>query len=655
VLPDFTRPPVATALSGVSCRSTALCMAVGLTVNRPASEMWDGTSWHGLATPGPAHVVDLAGVSCASRTRCMAIGGARAAHPFALSWNGQRWRLTAVAPLAGTLHGISCPDPARCVAVGHPATESAAATAEMWDSGTWSVLPMQAVPGAVKASLSAVSCTSGTSCMAVGSYASSAPGNSVLPLAETWDGTNWQVLTTPSLGSAAGELNGIWCTGGSGCIAVGSEHTASSLSPLIERWDGKSWSVLTAAIPAGAGSLASVSCASATSCMAVGSTGSSSGTLTERWDGVAWKLIAAPDPMRDGNWLASVSCAVADGCMAVGSGYLSAGLINGESLSEQWDGIRWQLRRSGQIDVLADVSCPSAARCMAVGRYINRSDRGVTLAESWNGRRWVQRTTPNPPAPSDGFIDVSCTGPAFCLAIGGVAEKWNGTRWLAIHAPPVGLPARVSCSSATRCIAVGGAAAAEWNGQRWRAVPPANHRGVFSLDDVSCPAATMCMAVGISASKTGPPHSLAEEWNGKHWRVLATPNMRVSYLNGVDCSGQSRCMAVGWAGPGAGGLAELWNGRMWRAQKHLVPADYPGLRDVACPGATRCVAVGIDATERWNGRTWKRVQPAGHGVALLGVACARPGSCIAVGQQGTLTIAEQWNGTRWLRLRSRNP
>ena len=63
--------------------------------------------------------------------------------------------------------------------------------------------------------------------------------------------------------------------------------------------------------------------------------------------------------------------------------------------------------------------------------------------------------------------------------------------------------------------------------------------------------------------------------------------------------------------------------------------------------------VGI--TERWNGRTWQRVKPAGRSAALLSVACARPGRCIAVGQVETLTRSELWNGSRWQLLTTNNP
>ena len=60
-------------------------------------------------------------------------------------------------------------------------------------------------------------------------------------------------------------------------------------------------------------------------------------------------------------------------------------------------------------------------------------------------------------------------------------------------------------------------------------------------------------------------------------------------------------------------------------------------------------------TERWNGRTWRRIRPAGRAAALVSVSCVRPRRCIAVGQAGTLTLAEQWDGTRWRQLRTRNP
>jgi hypothetical protein len=454
-LAAVSRPPVATGLSGVSCRNPSLCVAVGITgifgqqTTHLATEIWNGRAWHGLATPAPAHALGLSGVSCASSTQCMAIGSGRMAgtsYPFAESWNGQAWKTLAVAPGQDTLTGISCPAPGLCMAVGHTgplAEQNPSPAAELWNGSTWSVLSLPAVPGGQSAELSAVSCASAVSCVAVG-FTGPLYGGPNTTLAEAWDGTSWKVLATPSPGISRNLLTGISCTSASSCIAVGSSDVNLG-TPLIEQWDGQSWSVLAAAIPAGAreSSLDGVSCSSADACMAVGSYEAASTqhrVLTERWDGAGWRLLAAPNPFPYPNddSLGSVSCPAADGCMAVGSpGF--------DSLAEQWNGRSWQVRRSGQIDVLAGVACPSAARCVAVGSYINRADRRVTLAEAWNGRRWLQRDTPTP-VPFTGLSDVSCVGSSFCLAVGdGVAERWNGTRWRAVKAPP-GRPRSVSCA-----------------------------------------------------------------------------------------------------------------------------------------------------------------------------------------------------------------
>jgi hypothetical protein len=660
-------------------------MAVGVTgifgqqPTHLASEIWNGRSWHGLVTPAPPQAFGQLALSCASRTSCMATGSARKAgtsYPFAESWNGRAWTTLAMAPPQNTMSGISCAAPVLCMAVGHTgpvAERSPSPAAELWNGSTWSALSMPAVPGAQSASLLAVSCASGTSCTAVGFYVSTALSNPTLTLAEQWNGTSWQVLTTPSPGTTA-SLTGISCASASSCVAVGGSDLNLG-TPLIERWDGQSWSVQTAAIPAGAqqSSLDGVSCGSATTCMAVGSYEAASTAqlrvVTEQWDGTAWRLRTAPSPapFPDDNLLGSVSCAVADGCMAVGS-------AGSDSLATQWDGHRWQVRRSGKIDILAGVSCTSAASCMAVGGYVSRTDRGVTVAEAWNGRRWLRRGTPTP-APSDALFDVSCTRPSFCMAVGSgnentFAERWNGTRWTAAGAPPVSGPGGVSCASARRCIAVGGSRAAAWNGTRWRLVPTARIRGSVFIDlsDISCPAVTRCIAVGTQESRGAHAlQTLAEEWNGRRWRFLATPDLGV--LAAIDCPESSDCMAVGYSfsgrfSPHIRNLAEQWNGRTWRTLNPPGPTG-SSLAGVSCPSAARCIAVGrtltrfssfeVGLAERWNGRQWRRVTPAGLHVALLSVSCARPSRCIAVGRAGTLSRAELWNGSRWRLLQTSNP
>jgi hypothetical protein len=76
----------------------------------------------------------------------------------------------------------------------------------------------------------------------------------------------------------------------------------------------------------------------------------------------------------------------------------------GAPLIETWSGRAWKivdtkLLAAGDPGLLG-VSCRSARDCVAVGCYSNRSDQGVPITETWNGRTWA-RMTAQPPAAAD--------------------------------------------------------------------------------------------------------------------------------------------------------------------------------------------------------------------------------------------------------------
>lgn len=84
------------ALTGVSCKSTSWCMAVGYQANSeitaPLIEQLDGTTWSVLASPenGVASN-DLTQVSCVTTTFCAAVGSSDVgdeAITLAETWNG---------------------------------------------------------------------------------------------------------------------------------------------------------------------------------------------------------------------------------------------------------------------------------------------------------------------------------------------------------------------------------------------------------------------------------------------------------------------------------------------------------------------------------------------------------------------------------------
>jgi hypothetical protein len=113
-----------------------------------------------------------------------------------------------------------------------------------------------------------------------------------------------------------------------------------------------------------------------------------------------------------------------------------------------------------------------------------------------------------------------------------------------------------------------------------------------------------------------------------------------------------------------------WNGRRWT----LVPAPArggfaTGLMGVTCATPASCWAVGERVSRdgyehnqvvRWNGRRWSLVSVPDQGGAtttvldeLVGVSCTAPASCWAVGSSAGAGSAAQlnqvlhWNGRRW--------
>jgi hypothetical protein len=152
----------------------------------------------------------------------------------------------------------------------------------------WSIVPSPN-PLARTGQLVGVSCSSSSSCTAVGDYTKRL-GRTVT-LAERWNGTSWSAESTPNPeGAPSSALNAVDCTSSSACVAVGNSFTRSGTEiTLAERWDGTKWSLQPTPNPSsGGGILFGVSCSSASACTAVGA--SNAGTLAERWNGAKWLI-----------------------------------------------------------------------------------------------------------------------------------------------------------------------------------------------------------------------------------------------------------------------------------------------------------------------------------------------------------------------------
>jgi hypothetical protein len=356
----------------------------------------------------------LYGVSCTSPSACTAVGNSDTAPPVTTSlaerWNGSRWtiqRTPSPRVVLTNLYAVSCASRSSCIGVGAPND-----LAEKWNGATWTIqrTPQFTHP-AEGAILYGVSCTSSTACTAVGTTGSpSAPFQ--VSLAMRWNGSTWQVQSTPNRSTPSGGtyLKAVSCASRTACTAVGfvgNEALAEANIPLAMSWNGARWTIQPTPVPSGTNNtnLYGVSCVSAAACMAVGyaaeSTGVGTVPLAESWNGSTWAISPVPAPPGEGleTTLYGVSCTSRNACTAVGS-YYNPVDSSTQSLAERWNGSAWTIQQTvnpGNVVDLYGVSCASSTACTAVGRSFSGATAGWTsLIEHWNGTTWTRASSPNP-------------------------------------------------------------------------------------------------------------------------------------------------------------------------------------------------------------------------------------------------------------------
>ncbi len=671
--------------------------------------------------PPPPTETRFENVSCASSTSCMAVGhNAERGSGYVAAWNGTQWEGKTGGNIQGKNgeYGVSC-IATTCRTVGWGSgLYSGGLVSDVWteSGGKWSRTALQSLPkpeGATDVKLRDISCSSASACTAVGSYVKEGKTKT---LAKRWNGSSWSIQTTPNPEAGDAQLLGVSCEAVNSCTAVGKQGTSS----YAMRWNGSSWTATSTPSPAGAveSDLQKVSCTSASFCMAAGSfkeSGKNKKTLALKWNGSAWSVATTPNPATNyGASLLGISCASSTSCSAVGR-YVSAATIPSElwateekTLALSWNGSQWSIQSSPnpegkKFSLLNDVSCSAAAACTAVGSAAPaKNGEMVTLGERWNGSSWSLQSTSNPPPPPTAarFENVSCASSTSCLAVGhnavqgkGYVAAWNGTQWESKGGNIQGKNGEygVSCI-ATTCRTVGRVGGTLWSdvwtesGGKWsyttyQMLFPPEGGSEAKLHDISCTSSSACTAVG-SYVKEGKTKTLAQRWNGSSWSIQTTPNPEAgnAELIGVSCDSASSCTAVGKQGLAS--YAMRWNGSSWTATSIPSPAGAveSDLQKVSCTSASFCMAAGsFDESGnkktlalQWNGSAWSLAttpNPAtNYGATLRGVSCASATSCTAVGRYVSAspveaefwvseekTLAMSWNGSQWSIRFSPNP
>lgn len=341
--------PAMAVLYGASCTSRTACTAVGVITTsngkyaRTLAERWNGSKWAVQSTPTPLSggLVGglLGGVACTSPTACVAAGYSYSKARLALlgeSWNGRKWitQPSATPVPGGVASGISCTWRNDCTASG--LRSGGGTLAEHWNGRKWSAEATQR-----RGVLAGVSCPASKNCTAVGEVITGKA------LAEHWNGKAWSLQSARSP-AQTDQLSSVSCHPARDCMAVGSAGSSTAAAPLAEQWTGSAWGLLTAVdpVPGDTAEFTSVSCQSATNCTAVGdamnAASTTDATLAEHWDGTAWTVETSPSPGKF-SALTSVSCTSATFCVAVGGRALSASGA-ASPLVETWNGATWSVQ-----------------------------------------------------------------------------------------------------------------------------------------------------------------------------------------------------------------------------------------------------------------------------------------------------------------------
>ncbi|WP_020142508.1 hypothetical protein [Terracoccus sp. 273MFTsu3.1] len=378
----------------VGCYSAMRCaLVMGDAWSAHRMAYWNGSTL--TTSVNMPWAVRVDSVACVSATTCHAIGVEPKGGAIALRSSGATWVASfLVRDSWQSTFDMSCPTTTFCLAT------SSASHAWRWTGASWADAG-QTSAGIFLSPVS-VSCSSATSCQAVGSER-----------VGRWNGRSWSIL---DLFPIIGASYAVDCATASTCVVVDDRGR-------FWRGGGSTWT------PAASFDLTSVglndlSCPTATFCMATDVTGNA-----VRWNGTGWTGMT-----RLGTRSSYVSCLSASWCMTVDEQ---------QGTSRVWTG-SWQSRTTFDLPgPYRPVACASTTACFTIE---------FGQVRRWNGTSW-SALVPLLPG-SDERVQLACAGTKFCVAMNfdGLFSVWNGTAWSAPRRSGISMADRLTCTSNTFCM-----------------------------------------------------------------------------------------------------------------------------------------------------------------------------------------------------------
>ncbi len=370
-----------------------------------------------------------------------------------------------------------------------------------------------------------------------------------------------------------------------------------------------------------------VSCATASSCIAVGTSVSLDGFKSLSYSpyvvatqnaGASWHEV--PFPSSPGLALTSVSCTSATSCVAGGFPAKLSLSAKPEIFYTSNTGTTWeQAFVPSSVESLGGISCvASSSTCFAVGLHSLSSSEVIESSDS--GAHW-QATKSAPPS---GIVSllvplvtgdaISCASVSTCVFVGARADlslkaigfspasvvttnagaSWSASSMGAAQGPlALDIPDGISCASTSSCVAIGtsffGAqASVAWQtndtGATWSEENPIAGLGAHALlYAVSCATTGTCYVAGssISAKAVIAPVLEGTSDAGAIWQPenVATQPGSVLALMSVSCApSTTTCTAGGLIGSSSG-----------------LQAGIAGAEDCGVPGAL-CTTLSTSAS-----------------------------------------------------------
>jgi hypothetical protein len=492
----------------ISCPATGSCFALGdfavigtdeagLVVDSLQDREWTET-----ALPLPAggyysfsdNYAPAGQVSCASASSCTAVAAYQSSDgtqtPLREDLVDGSWIPSSLPEPLGDSdaypRSVSCLTSSSCVAVGDASNSRGSSdniVEILTGGGSWHASILPGPPNTPYGSITSISCSSPTDCIAVGNFLNDQ--DQQFPFAETLTNGSWSASLLPlpdnSTTISSGTINAISCPAVQECVAVGNfSDSFTPERPLAEILSDGVWTPQVLPLPAklhDKADLSAVSCTSTTWCAAIGTPASYDSLLVET--------------MRTGHWTANsiaplagesqvsfdgISCPQIMSCVAVG-GFWGNNFVFSRPLAASLTGTTWKLRRlpapeatsrrfSLVLPMLSSVSCIAPRSCVAVGSYPS-TGMLFPFVERLAGSRWISKTLPTVGESTWTFIwSISCGSNNVCKAVGEqsglpLVEEFSDNTWTAdtmslLPQQDGAALLTVSCAERTSCVAAGG-------------------------------------------------------------------------------------------------------------------------------------------------------------------------------------------------------